>query len=1182
MHLRTPRAGHDCGAPKSVKVQTLLPEISRTLAGVFSLRGDAFTDAVQLPSVAYLAIVVVLGAGLSEAIAQSVVLFANRVKPLRFFFSLAINALLFAVGYGFLVLSTWAIMSLPGRSHVPLPVLALVFALSYAPALFAFLGALPYCGLTILWGLRIWHLCAMLVGVAAFAHDAPIDELTDVGLGWLFLAVAQQTFGKPIAKLGAMLLDAVAGVSVNDNEQLLVKRLDLGRAPSVAAGGAAASTGGASGGVRGAAHSAGWKRWVAFAALLAFTFVLSITLKPVHGALFGWESSVPRVARVPLDFGWIVLLGVIVAGFMAPIETLGWWAGWYGDDLAKTGDARKQPRAKGEAAPKVARYVVYLDGISQSSSKYTPDIETFLDALTPRLPSDTRLVRGLMTYSVLNRPLDDDPMFAGFWRIVDAVRLKNPSSLLGMLINLRNVLVVAVSADQRYGPLYNYGIAQLVYDGLIHAGYVPRSGVPVTLIGYSGGGQMSAGCAAFLHRGLEAPIDVISLGGVISGSARLLELEHLYHFHGTKDGIERLGPIMFASRWKIAPLSNWNRALRLGRISIHSLGPVGHQVPGGMLDPGRTLPDGRTFLEQTLECIASVLSGTIVLEAPPVPEVPSNYARYVADPWNRLDAYPLDAALDPARYHPVGAWMGRLIPPASGEREEVNGAAFEVHEAPIPYRNLIGTTVTLRWTRDPVVRDLVRAVTHDVHFGARATETSRRGGLIQPYRLDGRRLVGPLESLAGSRPLDDVLAMLAGPVAVEPGPNPVVRVMRQPVQIAARRYGLVRFAGAAENESIEAIHFDARTRAFEGPRETLRVPDVVADLSGLPTSTLRGLETSPLNELGWYVYGMADAQGRFVVRALAPRALLGLRPQRSEPARGARGYLDARCWPEIVANKGGIVSVRLDERDWKTGAKALVLHTYGGIGGERAEASAKQPVYFGHFAFGFAEVVDDPVSLEPRFEIVYEQVYTHNTDGIVAGALHWSRYLGDRQFGWQGLRPTCDVLLKLDAFTPAHLALLAQLEAMTARYRIGDGTGGTYVGVASNCVQDSSRALFGALRALDAIPRRRWWRVRRKAREPVLNALAADLRDKLQPFGAPRQDWDENRFDLGSTMEDDPIEQVRMALGSWRVMLPRLAADTIAGAFLRHGATAWVLGTAQLGDRPEIAPVVPMTLPFGR
>jgi predicted Abi (CAAX) family protease len=45
------------------------------------------------------------------------------------------------------------------------------------------------------------------------------------------------------------------------------------------------------------------------------------------------------------------------------------------------------------------------------------------------------------------------------------------------------------------------------------------------------------------------------------------------------------------------------------------------------------------------------------------------------------------------------------------------------------------------------------------------------------------------------------------------------------------------------------------------------------------------------------------------------------------------------------------------------------------------------------------------------------------------------------------------------------------------------------------------------------------------------------------------------------------------------MLLPRVASDTIVGAFLKHGASAWVLSTDVIGgDRPEIEPVAPMTL----
>ncbi len=42
-------------------------------------------------------------------------------------------------------------------------------------------------------------------------------------------------------------------------------------------------------------------------------------------------------------------------------------------------------------------------------------------------------------------------------------------------------------------------------------------------------------------------------------------------------------------------------------------------------------------------------------------------------------------------------------------------------------------------------------------------------------------------------------------------------------------------------------------------------------------------------------------------------------------------------------------------------------------------------------------------------------------------------------------------------------AIRGNLEQMTARYRIGDGRGATYVAAANNCAQDYSQALYAAI-----------------------------------------------------------------------------------------------------------------------
>jgi hypothetical protein len=1172
-----------------IGIEILAPELTRALGGVMQLRGGAYVEALALEPGFYAAIAIVLAAGLSEALGQVIVLFANRVKPVRFVFSLLVDALLFAFAYGFLVLSTWAVTRIHGAAHLGFRDLALVLAMSYAPLLFSFLGALPYLGAGLLRVLRIWHFLAMVVGISAVGHVDVFAAATYVWLGWLVMLLAQHSFGKPIVNLGTRLLDAVAGVRVVDDAQLLVGRAEsgAGAAPAAAAPAVKAKV---------SKHPKRWLAVVGLGAMALLAVVVALALEPVRQGVLGWQEHLPGVLRLPLDLVWLGVIALVVAGFMAPLETLGWWAGWYGDEI-DTSEVTRPSRSDAGAA-ETARFVVYLDGIAQSSDKYTPDIETFLDALAAELPSNVRLVRGVMAYSVLNKPLEDDALLSWFWKLVDAGRSRNFNSLLGMLVNLRNVTIVAVSADPRYGPMYNFGIADVIYRSLIAGGYAKKSGIPVTLIGYSGGGQMACGAAAFLKRALDAPVDVISLGGVISGNDPILQLEHLYHLVGKKDRVERLGPLMFASRWPIAPLSYWNRAKRMGALTWVSLGPVAHQVPGGLLDPNARLPDGRTYLRQTLDYIASILADRFVSTAPLVTR-PSNYARYAESTGALWTALAGSARRPPAGspFRPVAHWIGRLVLPAREER--FGGVWFEVAEAPAEHAALVGTRVRLCWSNRPDVRARLRAVVRDVSFSAEAQSASTYGGLIMPTRLNRWRLVDPLESLAGAHPLDDTVVKLIGGVTVRDDEGgPTVSIEREPVQITGRYYALVSFRGPAPgtDDGFRVVHFDRASGAFGGSEEIVRMPPVAADLEGRPNSTTTGIDRSPLNAGGWYVYGGFAGDDTFVVQALAPRALLQANASQCSlsNARAAHRYVRREAWPKLVRAKGGAISATT--APWKLGEVALLVHTYGGIGGKKRESMASGPFYFGHFSYGVAEVVDEPISGEPCFAITYYQVYTQNTDGLTAGALDWSRYLGDRQFGWAGVRPVCEALIRHPAFTErfeidglevsALDVLVRQLEAMTARYRIGDGTGGTFVGAANNCSQDSNRALFATLRGLrrsvETHPDFKYWTADHQpdaARYRALTQLAAALRKQLQPFGAARRDWSENEYNLGTTIEDAPLRNFVIALGSWRCILPRLAFDTIVGTFLRQGAALTVIGCDQVGgERPDVAPVVPTTL----
>jgi predicted Abi (CAAX) family protease len=87
-----------------------------------------------------------------------------------------------------------------------------------------------------------------------------------------------------------------------------------------------------------------------------------------------------------------------------------------------------------------------------------------------------------------------------------------------------------------------------------------------------------------------------------------------------------------------------------------------------------------------------------------------------------------------------------------------------------------------------------------------------------------------------------------------------------------------------------------------------------------------------------------------------------------------------------------------------------------------------------------------------------------------------------------------------------------------------------------------------------------------------------DMKETLQPFGNTRPDWEKNQFNLGSSIEDEPLRNLIMGLGSWRTVLPRKASDVVVHKFLKYGASAWVLRTSQVGGSdPDIEPIAPMT-----
>jgi predicted Abi (CAAX) family protease len=954
---------------------------------------------------------------------------------------------------------------------------------------------------------------------------------------------------------------------------------------------------------------------------IGFVALLCVVLFPqIQSAWLWWYNALGSASKLTVDLVQIGFIAVFLATVLVPFESLGWWAGWYGD---KINTKTKLGLLQEVSSPPVdvARYVIYLDSIGQASSQYLPEGETFLNELAATLPDNIVIVRGLTPKSVLNRPLSEDKMRSLFWRLAQQRKRGKGGGLsagvLGLMRRIRDLFIVAISADQRYGPVYNQQTAQVIYNSLVEHGYKPGSGVPITVIGASGGGQIAMGSLSYLKQSLLAPIEVISLSGILSGNNNALKVEHLYHLVGSKDIFERLCLILFPKRWRIFFLSYWNRAKRRNKTTFLPLRFVDHGGVGGPLDSNSFLPDGRSFLYQTVDIASRILREELPGDRELAKIKINNYKRAQEAPFNRPEYYPLNQSVNPVLYRPIATWMGRLILPPKEQRQ--SGVLFEVHHADAKHAHLVGRVVYLQWHDDPESAVSVQAMTKDVYFNEEALYSCKQGN-IHPMRLNNWRQVTPLESLAGARPHDDMVVMLREPVAVNnEGGSVTLHITSEPVQISGRFYGLVKFIKPMfpGSELFHVIHFNRASGQFDGIEEVVRMPEIVPFEGDIYTSTNRSIENSPLNPTGWYIYGAKNASGEFVVQALAPRALLRVQPEKAIVGRKAAiHYLRKLSWRKIRKHKGQIQSVLLNTKvldiqqavsRWREGDRALVVHVYGGIGGKKREPAARIPLfYFGHFAYGVAEVVREPLTGELRFEIAYNQIYCHNGDGIIAGTISWTRFIGDRQFGWLGLRPLSDILIKFDAISDKYsiegversplTVFTRQLEIMTARYRIGDGTGGAFVGPANNCSQDANQSLYAAIKAIHAAikpfpteipfaiknyPKFKDWLLRhpeQAASFKQLVRLGTVLRRKLLPFGVARADWQNASEVLGSSLEDNLLQQIFRGLISWRTILPRKASDTVTQVFLSQGATLWILSTSQVGGSdPDIAAVPPFT-----
>jgi hypothetical protein len=155
------------------------------VGGALGLKPGVFVALEQSAHGLVLALVVLVLAGASRTLGQSVVLFFNHVPPRRFLVALVVGGVEFALAAVLWIGSVWLMPRLLGSTPPTLATAVKVIGLSYAPLLFSFVELAPYAGAAFGRLLRVWALLGAIVGIAVVFEVRPLLAAAIAALGFV-------------------------------------------------------------------------------------------------------------------------------------------------------------------------------------------------------------------------------------------------------------------------------------------------------------------------------------------------------------------------------------------------------------------------------------------------------------------------------------------------------------------------------------------------------------------------------------------------------------------------------------------------------------------------------------------------------------------------------------------------------------------------------------------------------------------------------------------------------------------------------------------------------------------------------------------------------------------------------------------------------------------------------------
>ncbi|MBE9107854.1 hypothetical protein IQ273_00235 [Nodosilinea sp. LEGE 07298] len=294
-------------------------------------------------------------------------------------------------------------------------------------------------------------------------------------------------------------------------------------------------------------------------------------------------------------------------GTIAPISTLSWWLR-DGNRLAQQRPELPEQDVTTGTGPSC--YLVFLAGVGNVADvDLSPGEDIFLTQMAAAVPNCV-VVREVFPYSAVSDDVGGQPFFRWVWWLSE--RTGGEDAPARLVLKIRNLWRMALSADNRYGRAYNRGSAATILERMAATEAVPlESEQPfqIVLAGTSGGVQVALGAAPYLQQWLPVEITVLSFGGVFDGQTGFDAVEQVYHFYGQDDWIDNLGTVLFPSRWELTLGSAFNQAQRAGRYEAIAIGPHAHDGDRGYFGQGSVegeSAEDTTYLDLTLEQVKSL------------------------------------------------------------------------------------------------------------------------------------------------------------------------------------------------------------------------------------------------------------------------------------------------------------------------------------------------------------------------------------------------------------------------------------------------------------------------------------------------------------------------------------------------------------------------------------------------